>query len=576
MIDSGSRDRSVEIARAAGRPSRRDRARRVRPRPHAQPRRVARHGRADLLPHAGRDARAPAGSTPTARRSRSSSTSAPPTGPHLPRPDTSPMIARELTRVLRDVLARRRAGGSARARPFLSNVNACYARACWEEIRFREVAYAEDQAFGADMLAAGWAKVYHPGAAVLHAHDYGALEFMRRYFDEYRGLRESTGHVEPLRLRGTLGQVARRRPLDARAGLRPGGSCPLDAALARAPRRPAGRRSARLARRAPAGARSAGGCRSRAAAAATRAARPSHGRSRPLPPGTPSPPGAGATRTTRRRHSCARNGAAPLLDPVPGMADRERLRIAMVLPPFRRGSGGHKTLLQIAAAPRAPRSRLQRLGAEHDEHAPVRLAGGAALQPARVLRADRRRPCYKDFDAVAGRRRRDRDRLADRASGAAARPDAVRASTSSTTTSREFYSTSIESALAERHLPPRPALHRLRAPGCASCSRALRRLDRPLRARRRARHLPAAAGRAARRTRSSTTRASRHHGAPSRSALAALAELHRRRPETADRALRRPNAGPTPRFPYEHLRRAHPASSSRGSTPRRRSGCACR
>ncbi len=35
-------------------------------------------------------------------------------------------------------------------------------------------AYSEDQAFGADMLAAGWSKVYHPGAAVLHAHDYGA------------------------------------------------------------------------------------------------------------------------------------------------------------------------------------------------------------------------------------------------------------------------------------------------------------------------------------------------------------------------------------------------------------------
>ncbi len=50
---------------------------------------------------------------------------------------------------------------------------------------------------GSDLLAAGWAKVYQPGAAVLHAHDYGAIEFMRRYFDEYRGLRESTGHVEP-------------------------------------------------------------------------------------------------------------------------------------------------------------------------------------------------------------------------------------------------------------------------------------------------------------------------------------------------------------------------------------------
>jgi len=50
---------------------------------------------------------------------------------------------------------------------------------------------------GGDLLATGWTKVYHPGAAVQHAHDYGPSEFMRRYFDEYRGLRESTGHVEP-------------------------------------------------------------------------------------------------------------------------------------------------------------------------------------------------------------------------------------------------------------------------------------------------------------------------------------------------------------------------------------------
>ena len=50
-----------------------------------------------------------------------------------------------------------------------------------------------------------------------------------------------------------------------------------------------------------------------------------------------------------------REGAAPLLDPVPGMAERERLRLAMVIPSFRRGSGGHNTLLQIF-------TRLERWG----------------------------------------------------------------------------------------------------------------------------------------------------------------------------------------------------------------------
>ena len=115
-------------------------------------------------------------------------------GPHLPRPGTSPMIAREPTEFFatfspdgRPALQRR---GDA---SFLSNVNACYARACWEQLRFPDVAYSEDQAFGRAMLDAGWVKVFHPGAAVLHAHDYGPLDFSRRYFDEYRGLRETTG-----------------------------------------------------------------------------------------------------------------------------------------------------------------------------------------------------------------------------------------------------------------------------------------------------------------------------------------------------------------------------------------------
>src|SRR5205823_1624826 len=92
---------------------------------------------------------------------------------------------------------------------FLSNVNACYARACWEEIRFRDLPYAEDQAFGRDALAGGWLKAYQPRAAVLHAHDYGPVGFMRRYFDEYRGLSEVGHQFPPFRARATVRTVAR-------------------------------------------------------------------------------------------------------------------------------------------------------------------------------------------------------------------------------------------------------------------------------------------------------------------------------------------------------------------------------
>ena len=227
-------------------------------------------------------------------------------GPHLPRPDTSPMIARELTEFFAGSSRRPTmtvAGGAittgsangaghengasassahgpvlqrAGDPTFLSNVNACYARACWEEIRFREIAYSEDQAFGSDLLAAGWVKVYQPGAAVLHAHDYGALEFMRRYFDEYRGLHESTGHVEPFGVLATARQVRAAVAGDRRWGPRRASRRRAGAAGRRArPCTTAGGACSRRSARAPSGCPRpcAGACRSRAATTAHRSRR---------------------------------------------------------------------------------------------------------------------------------------------------------------------------------------------------------------------------------------------------------------------------------------------------------------
>jgi glycosyltransferase involved in cell wall biosynthesis len=283
-------------------------------------------------------------------------------GPHLPRPDTCPMIARELTEFFAGFAAGVQRQGDA---TFLSNVNACYARACWEEIRFREIAYSEDQAFGADMLQAGWIKVYQPSAAVLHAHDYGALEFMRRYFDEYRGLHESTGHVEAFGVLATARQVraevagdrrwaaeqglsgTEQASLTARSAIHHGGRRVFSALGSRADRLPAPVR----------GRLSLEGRDDRTATGAAGESAAAPGLSPDLAPDaapgvSPVPP------TThiapKRDHDDYqdvarfwREGAAPLLDPVPGMAERERLRLALVIPSFRRGSGGHNTLLQI-------------------------------------------------------------------------------------------------------------------------------------------------------------------------------------------------------------------------------------
>jgi O-antigen biosynthesis protein len=347
-------------------------------------------------------------------------------GPHLPRPETSPMIARELTEFFAGFEAHPPGGdpipGPALQRAgdptFLSNVNACYARACWEEIRFREIAYSEDQAFGADMFQDGWIKVYQPSAAVLHAHDYGALEFMRRYFDEYRGLRESTGHVEAFGVLATARQVraevagdrrwaaeqglsgTEQASLTARSAVHHGGRRVFSALGSRADRLPApirGRlslegRDDRAARRAGREPTSTSDDSRGSASSLSPDSAPSVS---PVPPTTHMPP----KRDRDDYEDVARfwrEGAAPLLDPVPGMAERERLRLALVIPSFRRGSGGHNTLLQIF-------SRLEQRGhlcsvwlydftSQHDAEWPA------------VIRADIREffapiegPVYKGF-----------------------------------------------------------------------------------------------------------------------------------------------------------------------------------
>jgi glycosyltransferase involved in cell wall biosynthesis/GT2 family glycosyltransferase len=272
-------------------------------------------------------------------------------GPHLPRADTSPMIARELSDFFASFTPDGRPVVQSAGMPsFLSNVNACYARACWSEIRFRDVAYAEDQAFGADLLAAGWKKVYHPGAAVLHAHDYGPLEFMRRYFDEYRGLRETTGHVEQFTVRGTAGQVARQVAGDRRWMAEQGlGAGEQVRWTARAAVHHSGRRVfsalGSRAERLPAPLRSRLSLEARGEAAAPALEGWPVERS-PVPPATQIP-----KKLPNEVYEVAeqlwRSGPAPLLEPVEGMAERDRLRLAMAIPPFSRGSGGHNTLFQI-------------------------------------------------------------------------------------------------------------------------------------------------------------------------------------------------------------------------------------
>ncbi len=144
-------------------------------------------------------------------------------GPHDPRPDASHMIKSEMERHFAtwgnggaeiDVQRLYRSPqGIAAYRDFpgkwtfLSDVNCAVARWAWERIPYRDVPYAEDQLLGRELIEAGFAKVYHPGARVLHSHDYPPGEFFRRYFDEFRSLREVLGFVQPWGPKRTLWDV---------------------------------------------------------------------------------------------------------------------------------------------------------------------------------------------------------------------------------------------------------------------------------------------------------------------------------------------------------------------------------
>lgn len=352
VIDSGSRDRSVEIARSAG-------AEVVEVAPeefgHGRTRNLgAELTKGELICFLTQDATPVEGWLDAYREAfRVDPRVGAAFGPHLPRPGTSPMIARELT----EFFARFSPDGApvvqhAGDDPFLSNVNACYARECWSEIRFRDIAYAEDQAFGRDVLAAGWTKVYHPSAAVLHSHDYGPIEFMRRYFDEYRGLRETTGHVERLGVRSLLrgvhtevsadrrwmkenganGRVAR---WTARSALHHTSRRLVAALGSRAPHLPkAVQRTISLERR------------GKSADAPVVVTGPPIGK--PVPTQVGIEGYAAAMRVLR-------DGPVPLQDPVPGMSERDRLHVAIVIPPFKSGAGGMNTINQIVM-------RIERMG----------------------------------------------------------------------------------------------------------------------------------------------------------------------------------------------------------------------
>ena len=409
-----------------------------------------------------------------------------------------------------------------------------------------------------------------PAAAVLHAHDYGAVEFMRRYFDEYRGLRETTGHVEPFGVLDAARHVRREVAADRR-WMAERGSTPRHArAGPRAPpppRRTARLLGARVALAADAGSAAASGCRWRDAR-----------RSRRPAPQRETAPAQGARARTRRARAlrrirlCRRRATSSASSrarsttwsrrsgataprrcsiPSPGMAERERLRLAMVIPPFSRGSGGHNTLFQIF-------SRLEQRGhacsvwlADYYGYARVAVAGGAAQRD--QASSSRRSTARSTRASTTGRAPTSRSRPAGRPFTRRFSSTTVgRAPTSSTTTSpsssRPRPSTSL-AADTYRHglhcIAASPWLRDLLIERYGASADAFQLgVDHDT-------YHPRPVAR-----QPDTVIYYARHATPRRAVpigLMALAELKRRRPGRAHRAVRHRRSPRTPPSTYEHL-----------------------
>lgn len=206
VIDSGSRDGSQDLARAAG------------ARLHEIPSAAFGHGRTrnlgaelaegDVIAFLTQDATPLPGWRDALLEPFAQLDVGVVFGAQHARPGAPPMVARELEWFFEHVEDEDPA--------YLSNVNAAYRRGCWAEVGFRDVPYAEDQAFARDLAGTRWRKAYAREAAVLHSHHYGAVAFWRRAFDEARGLRETTGRVERITARGTAAGILRQVRRDAR------------------------------------------------------------------------------------------------------------------------------------------------------------------------------------------------------------------------------------------------------------------------------------------------------------------------------------------------------------------------
>lgn len=127
-------------------------------------------------------------------------------GKQIPRPDCCPTVKRDVINVFRSfgpdqftMIHRSNPHITDQAAldsiAFYSDTNSAARKSVLHKLPYRDLNYAEDQAFGRDVIAAGLIKVYAPLGAVLHSHSYPPFMYFRRMYDEMIGLKNATGQT---------------------------------------------------------------------------------------------------------------------------------------------------------------------------------------------------------------------------------------------------------------------------------------------------------------------------------------------------------------------------------------------
>lgn len=187
VIDSGSSDRSVEVARAAG------------ARVHEIPASEFGHGRTrnlgaelargDVLVFTSQDAYAPSSEwiARLVRPLRNGEKVAGVYGRQLPHADAAPPERYFLDFLYGPEPRVQRLEGDGEPsfeQTLFSNVNSAIPRAVWQELPFADdLIMSEDQEWSRRVLQAGYELVYEPEAAVHHSHRYTIAGAFRRFFD---------------------------------------------------------------------------------------------------------------------------------------------------------------------------------------------------------------------------------------------------------------------------------------------------------------------------------------------------------------------------------------------------------